>query len=132
MLIGWPDEHAPDVVDLDTAQLDAVREHMELMEGYIARFSTLEREGDVDGMTDTLIRVTERVAEVRRLYQPDFPLPTFAEIRRVVQDEWDEDMGKIDPKDGSPTAMEIEQETERAEHAELREEKSARKTEGRK
>lgn len=132
VLIGWPDEHAPDVVDLDTAQLDAVREHMELMEGYIARFSTLEREGDVDGMTDTLIRVTERVAEVRRLYQPDFPLPTFAEIRRVVQDEWDEDMGKIDPKDGSPTAMEIEQETERAEHAELREEKSARKTEGRK
>ena len=132
VLIGWPDEHAPDVVDLDTAQLDAVREHMELMEGYIARFSTLEREGDVDGMTDTLIRVTERVAEVRRLYQPDFPLPTFAEIRRVVQDEWDEDMGKIDPKDGSPTAMEIEQETERAEHAELREEKSARKMEGRK
>lgn len=132
VLIGWPDEHAPDVVDLDTAQLDAVREHMELMEGYIARFSTLEREGDVDGMTDTLIRVTERVAEVRRLYQPDFPLPTFAEIRRVVQDEWDEDMGKIDPKDGSPTAMEIEQETERAEHAELREEKSTRKTEGRK
>ena len=132
VLIGWPDEHAPDVVDLDTAQLDAAREHMELMEGYIARFSTLEREGDVDGMTDTLIRVTERVAEVRRLYQPDFPLPTFAEIRRVVQDEWDEDMGKIDPKDGSPTAMEIEQETERAEHAELREEKSARKTEGRK
>ena len=132
VLIGWPDEHSPDVVDLDTAQLDAVREHMELMEGYIARFSTLEREGDVDGMTDTLIRVTERVAEVRRLYQPDFPLPTFAEIRRVVQDEWDEDMGKIDPKDGSPTAMEIEQETERAEHAELREEKSARKTEGRK
>lgn len=132
VLIGWPDEHAPDVVDLDTAQLDTVREHMELMEGYIARFSTLEREGDVDGMTDTLIRVTERVAEVRRLYQPDFPLPTFAEIRRVVQDEWDEDMGKIDPKDGSPTAMEIEQETERAEHVELREEESARKTEGRK
>ena len=61
-------------------------------------------------MTDTLIRITEHVAEVRRLYQPDFPLPTFAEIRRVVQDEWDEDMGKIDPKDGSPTAEEIERE----------------------
>ncbi|PLS29489.1 phosphoribosylglycinamide synthetase [Bifidobacterium parmae] len=131
VLIGWPDEHAPDVVDLDDAQLHAVREHMTLMESYIARFATLEREGDVDGMTDTLIRVTERVAEVRRLYQPDFPLPTFAEIRRVVQDEWDEDMGKIDPKDGSPTAMEIEQETEQAEHAELREEASERKTEGR-
>ena len=55
----------------------------------------------------------ERVAEVRRLYQPDFPLPTFAEIRRVVQDEWDEDMGKIDPREDNPTAGEIEEETER-------------------
>ena len=131
VLIGWPDEHAPDVVDLDGAQLDAVRDHMRQMESYIARFSTLEREGDVDGMTDTLIRVTERVAEVRRLYQPDFPLPTFAEIRRVVQEEWDEDMGKIDPKDGSPTAMEIEQETEQAEHTELREEAAEREAEER-
>ncbi|WP_236034426.1 phosphoribosylglycinamide synthetase [Bifidobacterium saguinibicoloris] len=112
VLIGWPEEDAPDVVDLDETQLKSVRYHMELMEDYIRRFSTLEREGDVDGMTDTLIRVTERVAEVRRMYQPDFPLPTFAEIRRVVQDEWDEDMGKIDPKDDDPTAAQIERETE--------------------
>ena len=28
----------------------------------------------------------------------------------MVQDEWDEDMGKIDPKVGSPTAEEIERE----------------------
>ena len=59
----------------------------------------------------------ERVAEVRRLYQPDFPLPTFAEIRRVVQDEWDEDMGKIDPREDNPTAGEIEEETESADDA---------------
>ena len=44
-------------------------------------------------------------------YQPDFPLPTFAEIRRVVQDEWDEDMGKIDPDNASPTADSIGRET---------------------
>ncbi|WP_395952004.1 phosphoribosylglycinamide synthetase [Bifidobacterium callitrichos] len=118
VLIGWPDEDAPDVVDLDDAQLKAMRGHMEMMEEYIARFSALERDGDVDGMTDTLIRVTERVAEVRRMFQPDFPLPTFAEIRRVVQDEWDEDMGKIDPKDDDPTAADIEQETEQAEERE--------------
>ena len=36
------------------------------MEQYIAKFSAMEREQDIDGMTDTLIRVTERVAEVRR------------------------------------------------------------------
>ena len=103
--------------DLDDAQLKIVREHMELMEGYIGKYSQMEHDGDLDGMTDTLIRITERVAEVRRLYQPDFPLPTFAEIRRVVQDEWDEDMGKIDPREDNPTAGEIEEETESADDA---------------
>ena len=49
-------------------------------------------------MTDTLIRVTERVADIRRLFEPSFLLPTFSEIRRVVQDEWDEDMGRINPE----------------------------------
>ena len=102
VLIGWPETDSPEVADLDDAQLKIVREHMELMEGYIGKYSQMEHDGDLDGMTDTLIRITERVAEVRRLYQPDFPLPTFAEIRRVVQDEWDEDMGKIDPREDNP------------------------------
>ena len=97
VLIGWPETDADDVVELNEEKLRNVDEQMRLMEQYIAKFSAMEREQDIDGMTDTLIRVTERVAEVRRAYQPDFPLPTFAEIRRVVQDEWDEDMGKIDP-----------------------------------
>ncbi|MBT1174872.1 phosphoribosylglycinamide synthetase [Bifidobacterium sp. LC6] len=114
VLIGWPETDSPEVVDLTDAQLKVVREHMELMESYIAKFSQMEHDGDIDGMTDTLIRITERVAEVRRLYQPEFPLPTFAEIRRVVQDEWDEDMGKIDPKETDPTADDIEHETETA------------------
>ena len=117
VLIGWPETDSPEVADLDDAQLKIVREHMELMEGYIGKYSQMEHDGDLDGMTDTLIRITERVAEVRRLYQPDFPLPTFAEIRRVVQDEWDEDMGKIDPREDFPTAGEIEEETESADDA---------------
>ena len=117
VLIGWPETDSPGVADLDDAQLKIVREHMELMEGYIGKYSQMEHDGDLDGMTDTLIRITERVAEVRRLYQPDFPLPTFAEIRRVVQDEWDEDMGKIDHREDNPTAGEIEEETESADDA---------------
>ncbi|WP_236023524.1 phosphoribosylglycinamide synthetase [Bifidobacterium miconis] len=111
VLIGWPDEHSDEVVDLNDDQLRTVVEQMQMMEQYIGKFSAMERAGDVDGMTDTLIRVTERVAEVRRLYQPDFALPTFAEIRRVVQDEWDEDMGKIDPQESDPTAGEIARES---------------------
>ncbi|MBM6699086.1 phosphoribosylglycinamide synthetase [Bifidobacterium pullorum subsp. saeculare] len=117
VLIGWPDADSKEVVDLGDDQLKVVREHMALMEQYIRRFSQMEREGDVDGMTDTLIRITERVAEVRGLYQPGFPLPTFAEIRRVVQEEWDEDMGRIDPDgDVNPTADQIERETEQEDH----------------
>lgn len=73
VLIEWPDEHSPEIVALDEGQLATVREQILMMEQYIGRFSKMERDGDVDGMTDTLIRITERVAEVRRLYQPDFP-----------------------------------------------------------
>ena len=111
VLIGWPEADSKDVVEPDDEKLKAVDEQMRLMEQYIAKFSAMERDHDIDGMTDTLIRVTERVAEIRRTYQPDFPLPTFAEIRRVVQDEWDEDMDKIDPDNTSPTADSIERET---------------------
>ena len=108
VLIGWPETDSPEVVELDAAK------QMSMMEQYIRRFSAMERKGDVDGMTDTLIRITERVAEVRRLYQPGFPLPTFAEIRRVVQDEWDEDMGKIDPQEANTTADQGKRETDEA------------------
>ena len=125
VLIGWPEPDAEDVVELTDDQLDTVREQMELMEEYIRRFSSMESKGDLDGMTDTLIRVTERVAEVRRLYQPGFPLPTFAEIRRVVQDEWDEDMDKIDPRQADVTADEIGRETRESEAGESRSEGQA-------
>lgn len=117
VLIGWPETDSPEVVDLNDDQLKIVREQMHTMEQYIRKFSAMERNGDVDGMTDTLIRITERVAEVRRLYQPGFPLPTFAEIRRVVQDEWDEDMGKIDPQEDDTTADQVERETDEADEA---------------
>ena len=61
VLIGWPETDSPEVADLDDAQLKIVREHMELMEGYIGKYSQMEHDGDLDGMTDTLIRITERV-----------------------------------------------------------------------
>lgn len=96
VLIGWPDEHAKGLnapTDEDRCTID---DQIRLMEEYVDKFRTMEQDGDIDGMTDTLIRITERVARVRSIYQPKFLLPTFAEIRRVVQDEWDEDMGKID------------------------------------
>ncbi|MFT8357808.1 phosphoribosylglycinamide synthetase [Bifidobacterium aquikefiri] len=108
VLIGWPEQDAEDVVDVDAQQLATVHEQVANMEGYIPRFQDMERTGNVDGLADTLIRITERVAEVRRIYQPGFPLPTFAEIRRVVQEEWDADMDRIDPDNSDPTVDDIE------------------------
>ncbi|WP_225432862.1 MULTISPECIES: phosphoribosylglycinamide synthetase [Bifidobacterium] len=110
VLIGWPDADAPDVVAVDERQEAEIVAHVRIMEEYIGKFRESEREGSIDDMTDILIRISERVAEIRKIFQPDFPLPTFAEIRRVVQEEWDEDMGKIDPQ-SSGSASEVEQET---------------------
>lgn len=114
VLIGWPETDSPEVADLDGDQLATVKTQMELMERRIVAFRRQERDGDVDGMTDTLVKVTECVAAIRGLYQPDFALPTFAEIQQVVQDEWDEDMDRIDADGAISTADQVEQETREA------------------
>lgn len=114
VLIGWPETDSHEVADLDGDQLATVGAQMELMERRILDFRRQERDGDVDGMTDTLVKVTECVAVIRGLYQPDFALPTFAEIQQVVQDEWDEDMDRIDASSAISTADQVEQETREA------------------
>ena len=124
------EDDASDVITPDAAQLDDIDEQMRVMEQHIAKFSAMERDHDIVGMTDTLIRVTERVAGIRSIYQPDFPLPTFAEIRRVVQDEWDEDMDKIDPDNASPTADSIEQETADADKEQQAEKQAEQQADG--
>lgn len=114
VLIGWPETDSHEVADLDGDQLATVRTQTALMERRILDFRRQERDGDVDGMTDTLVKVTECVAVIRGLYQPDFALPTFAEIQQVVQDEWDEDMDRIDASSAISTADQVEQETREA------------------
>ena len=111
VLIGWPETDSHEVADLDGDQLATVRTQTARR---ILDFRRQERDGDVDGMTDTLVKVTECVAVIRGLYQPDFALPTFAEIRQVVQDEWDEDMDRIDASSAISTADQVEQETREA------------------
>ncbi|WP_375773974.1 phosphoribosylglycinamide synthetase [Bifidobacterium commune] len=113
-LVGWPEIDAADVVDPDEDDLRTVAERLGEMERNIEQFSKHEAKGDVDAMNDLFVHATECVASVRRLYQPEFPIPTFAEIRRVVQDEYDEDMGKIDPNEHIATVEAIEEQTEQA------------------
>ena len=114
VLIGWPETDSHEVADLDGDQLATVGAQTELMERRIPAFRRQERDGNIDGMTDTLVKVTECVAVIRGLYQPDFALPTFAEIQQVVQDEWDEDMDRIDADGAISTADQAEQETREA------------------
>ncbi|BDR54740.1 hypothetical protein KIMH_08510 [Bombiscardovia apis] len=97
VLIGWPDEDAEQVVDLDEVQLDQVRKVISEMEDKIPLFRKQECDGEIDQLSQTLVMITECVAQVRRHYQPDFPLPTYQEIHQVVQQEWNEDMSRIDP-----------------------------------
>ena len=61
------------------------------LEKRIVVFREAELNGDAARMADTLIHISEYVARVRKAYQPDFLLPTYAEIRRYVQRQWDEE-----------------------------------------
>lgn len=104
VLIGWPENDAEDVID--PSSIDKVADFILELEKRIALFSDAERDNDVDTMTDTLIHISEYVARVRKEYQPDFLLPTYAEIRRYVQKQWNEEMEarNDDEQDANETA----------------------------
>ncbi|MCI1983760.1 MAG: phosphoribosylglycinamide synthetase [Bifidobacteriaceae bacterium] len=95
VLMGWPDGDDPHLQKLTEAQIADVMEHSGCVEKYLRKFRKAERDDDSEAMAESLIRVTENVAQIRKNFQPDFLLPTFAEIRRVVEEEWNEDMAKI-------------------------------------
>ncbi|MFC0265389.1 hypothetical protein [Alloscardovia macacae] len=90
VLLGWPDMDAPDVRDAEAP--NEVADFLVELEKRIDVFRAAERENDVETMADTLIRISEYVARVRKAYQPKFLLPTYAEIRRYVQQQWEEEM----------------------------------------
>lgn len=92
VLIGWPDDDSDDVVRLDAHALNRARANLNQLESQIALFTTHERKGNIDGLAHSLASITQFVANIRRIYQPSFPLPTFEEICEVVQEEWEDDM----------------------------------------
>lgn len=98
VLMGWPDRDNRDVVTPENSEIiDEVNKNLQKMESNIAEFSKLERASLVDNMSEVLVEITECVANIRGVFQPDFALPAFEEIKRVVQDEWNEEMGNINP-----------------------------------
>ena len=98
VLMGWPDRDNRDVVTPENSEtIDEVNKNLQKMESNIAEFSKLERASLIDNMSEVLVEITECVTNIRGVFQPDFALPTFEEIKRVVQDEWNEEMGNINP-----------------------------------
>ncbi len=95
VLIGWPDSDASDVVKPNHSEAEKAEDAFKSMEKHMGTFRAAEKRNDVKEMTDSIIAVCGAVAAVRKAYQPGFPLPTFAEISRVVQAEWSEDMDRI-------------------------------------
>lgn len=115
ILIGWPEEDAEDVVTPEASQYDFIAQQFDWAESHVREFMESERADKADDMADSLVQVADCIAAVRKSYQPEFLLPTFAEIRRVVEDEWNEDMGRIEaenreahpgiPSDDAPAAQ---------------------------
>lgn len=98
VLMGWPDRDNRDVVTPENSEtIDKINKNLQKMESNIAEFSKFERASLIDNMSEVLVEITECVANVRGVFQPDFALPTFEEIKRVVQDEWNEEMWNINP-----------------------------------
>lgn len=110
VLIGWPDEVSGEVRDPSDEELNEVRRQITVMENHVPDFRKQEQDGKIADLSASLVTITQCVAQVRRAYQPNFPLPTFAEIRRVVQEEWNADMERIDPDRVSPSAEQLKQE----------------------
>ncbi|MFC2496505.1 hypothetical protein [Scardovia wiggsiae] len=96
MLIGWPQPGSRDVQDIPDGSLDSVAADIETIEKYIDEFRQGEKNGDADTMAEDLNRISECVGNVRKVYQPDFPLPTYVEVRRYVEKEWNNDMDQIE------------------------------------
>lgn len=112
VLIGWPDDKPGDAETApapDAAAGGQVREAIGHIEASIPKFRACERRGNVDGLARSLVGITRQVARVRRFCQPDFPLPTYGEIQRVVEEEWNADMDDIAPTEENPTPEEIKQ-----------------------
>lgn len=98
VLMGWPDRDNRDVVTPENSEtINKINKNLQKMESNIAEFSKFERASLIDNMSEVLVEITECVANIRGVFQPDFALPTFEEIKRVVQDEWNEEMGNINP-----------------------------------
>ncbi|MGO5287980.1 phosphoribosylglycinamide synthetase [Pseudoscardovia suis] len=96
ILIGWPEEDAPDVVTPPERQYDYISQQFDWGEERIAQFRKWEHDDKTSDMADSLVSIADCIAAIRKAYQPEFLLPTFAEIRRVVEDEWNEDMDRIE------------------------------------
>lgn len=79
----------------DAKRLSHAAELFDKSEKYLGKFVRAEHQDDVENMVTCLVAIGDCAAEIRGIYQPGYNLPTFAEVRRLVQDEWDEGIGAL-------------------------------------
>lgn len=99
VLMGWPSSGASDLVEPQDDQWSELRACVLRIRRHLKAFRKAERMDKTDEMGEALIQIADNVAQIRKTYQPDFLLPTFAEIRRVVEDEWKADMAELGTED---------------------------------
>ncbi len=95
ILMGWPDSNASSLHQPDADELTRVRRLGHEVAVHLQSFRVAEKNDETDEMARQLIAITDKIAAIRRTYQPDLRLPHFEEISHVVRDEWEEDMDRI-------------------------------------
>ena len=98
VLMGWPDSDDTSLSTPTAAEQTVIKSCEQAIERHLDDFRLAERDDKTDDMGDKLIQISDNVAQIRKFYQPDFLLPTFSEIKRVVSEEWDEDMNSVDSR----------------------------------
>jgi hypothetical protein len=95
VLMGWPEITDSDVTMPTEEEGKKLRQLTPGIEKVVALFRKAEKEDKTGDMADALVRITGYIASIRKIFQPGFPLPTYAEIHRVIEDEWNEEMSQI-------------------------------------
>ncbi|MBO5632147.1 MAG: phosphoribosylglycinamide synthetase [Aeriscardovia sp.] len=102
VLFGWSDND-DDLQEPTEHDTKLIQQCVQSTELHLTTFCAAEKNNKTNIMADNLIQIADNIAQIRKIYQPDFLVPTFAEIKRVVTEEWNQNMiligSDIDEKD---------------------------------
>jgi hypothetical protein len=95
VLMGWPQITDSDIKNPSESESEELQRLVPNVEKVVDLFRKAEKGDNTDDMADALVRITGYIASIRKIFQPGFLLPTYAEIHRVIEDEWNEEMSQL-------------------------------------